>query len=385
MRPIARPRHKPHSTPTRSGVVRAVGLTLIVCAVAGAGFAVGLRASSGQQPDASGTLRALLRRGGGAAVYSEFGDSADTIWAANPSDPNDRVALGSAPHAAGFGVYPSLSPDGKYVAYAAQTGAGAELWLIETASGNSRRLASGVDLQSTPVWSNDSAAVVARRSNGGDEKTPLSAELLRVDLQGNVSSVASAAAGLYPIAFAPDGTLYYASLSTGGTDLERAGGNSGEHVAHLSDGIARDWDLSPDGTRLAYLTPGGAGFAANVVDVTDGKSGGIASSSGPAFHPIWAPDGSLTVGQLGGSSAGAALRVAVDGGAASALPSASSGFDVPLSWSPDGRYLIVRHFEGASTADPGPSWLWTIDPSGQRRRLSDISDLAVAGWLENAP
>ncbi len=376
MRPNARSRDNTPFMPNRSWVLRTVGVALLACALAGAGFAIGLRAGSGQQPDAAGALQALLQRSGSAVVYSEFGDGADTVWAANPSDPNDRIAIGQAPHATGYGVFPSLSPDGKYVAYTAQAGAQADLWLLDVSSGKALRLTGGVDLQSAPVWSNGSDAVVVRRSSGG-ENAPVSSELLRVDLAGGVTTLASAAAGLYPIDFSPDGALYYASLAAGGTDLNVTSAGGVEKVAHLSDGIARDWALSPDGKRLAYIAKGGAaGFAANVIDVGAGAAGAaVTSSRGPEFHPVWAPDGTLTVGRLG---------ELLDGGGATA-GSAGSGFDVPLSWSPDGAYLIVRHFEGASTADPGPSWLWAIDANGQRRQLSDTSDISIAGWLEAPP
>lgn len=364
-----------HSAVVRTRVIRALGVALLSCAIAVVGFAIGLRAGAGEQPNTSGDLRALIERSSSAVVYSEFGESADTIWAANPSDPSDRVALGTAPHAPNYGVFPSLSPDGKYVAYtAASAGNQADVWLLEATTGNAHQLTTNVDLQSTPVWSNASDAVVVQRSSD-DASTP-NAELLRVDLAGGTTIIASAASGLYPIEFAPDGALYYASLSPSGTDLSVAGASGSKSVAHLSDGIARDWDLSADGKRLAYLAPRSAGgFAASVLDTTTEESGGIASSSGPEFSPIWAPDGALTVGRLG-------ERLDRNGAAAG---SEGSGFDVPLSWSQGGPYLIVRHFEGASSADPGPSWLWTIDANGQRRKLSDISDVAIAGWLQQAP
>jgi Tol biopolymer transport system component len=366
MRPTARATFAPPSTRTSSHVLRAVALVLLAGIVAGGGFAIGLRAGSGQQPDPSGALRTLVERSGSAVVYSEFGDSVDTIWAADPADPTQRVEIGAAPHMAGYGVFPSLSPDGKYVAYTLANGAAADLWLLDIASGTTRRLATGVDVHGTPVWSQASDSVVVRRGGSSAEDAPVSSELVRVDLSGNISTVASEAAGLYPIGYAPDGALYYAGLSSAGTDLERAGAK----IAHLSDGIARDFALSSDGSRLAYVASGGAaGMAVNVIDLGAGAAG-ASTSAGPGFHPVFAPDGSLTVGRLGG----------VNGGVAGASAT-TSGFDIPLSWSPDGSYLVVRHFENASTADPGPSWLWAVAANGERRRLSDISDVAIAGWL----
>ena len=58
-----------------------------------------------------------------------------------------------------------------------------------------------------------------------------------------------------PIAFAPDGSaFYFATLNATGTDLYRVApdGSAESLIAHLSDEVARDWKLSPDGTRIAY-------------------------------------------------------------------------------------------------------------------------------------
>ncbi|GAF87317.1 unnamed protein product, partial [marine sediment metagenome] len=57
------------------------------------------------------------------------------------------------------------------------------------------------------------------------------------------------------------------------------------------------------------------------------------------------------------------------------------GFDVPLSWSADGRYLAVRSFEGSSAVDPGPSYVVVVGSQGNRYQLSSSSDLTVIGWL----
>jgi hypothetical protein len=348
---------------------------LLACAVAAAGLTIGLRAGTSQQPDdASRALAALVERSGTALVYSEFGDSADTIWATNPSDPDDHLALGIAPHDAGYGVFPALSPDGRFVAYTALSGGRGELRLLDIKAQSTRTLAAGVDLQATPVWSNDSASVVVRRSSGGDENAPIESELLQVDLNGTTTTIVDEQAGVYAIDFSPEGALYYASLNASGTTLKRAGAAGIEDVALLSNDIARDWTISPDGARLAYAASGDAGFAVSVLDIATGESGTAGSSSGAGFSPVWAPDGTLSIGNED--------RTFGAGGAAS---SGGSGFDMPVSWASDGSYFVVRHFEGESAADPGPSWLWAIDATGSRQRIADTSDIVVAGWLEASP
>ena len=221
-------------------------------------------AVTGRDSDASSSenLAALRAEAGTLIVYSEFGQWADTIWAADPNDPANRVALASIDHAFGFGINPALSPDGVHLAYTvrprdAAESAGGELWLLDVGTGAAKRLAQQVDLAGAPVWSPESDAVFVRRSGANG------AELVRVELSGAATvlasatnSLASSANGLYIIDVSPDGEwLYYAVLSAGGTDLVRASVHGGkqEPVAHLSDGFPRDWTLSPDADRLSHL------------------------------------------------------------------------------------------------------------------------------------
>ena len=370
--------------------------------VGAAGLLLSLRGTAGNDPTVSSQLQSLLQQGGPLVVYSEFGLAADTLWAANADDPADRVQLGRVDHAENFGIFPSLSPDGTRIAYTVllpvpgPNGA-AELWVLEIAGGASRRLADGIDLRVTPVWSPASDAVVVRRSDG-QEGSAGSSELLRIDLNGAATTIAVAEAGLFPIDFSPDGAwLYYAILSPSGTDLARAPAQSSgkaEVLAHLSDGVARDWHLSPDGTQLAYLgqvpLEGGFTFVAQVLDLSLGTVYTPLSRGSAQFNPIWEREGGLTIGRLDGDAGGAPVRLSVDGNVLarvppSGSPSGKAGFDVPLSWSPDGAYLAVRSFERSSVANPGPSRVVVTGADGQRRELSPVSDVVVAGWLEVSP
>ncbi|MEX0786349.1 MAG: hypothetical protein WD939_06930, partial [Dehalococcoidia bacterium] len=298
-----------------SGAIRVLAAALALGAI---GFSLGLvvQSQASDQPAPSAALADLQERAGDLIVYSEFGERADTIWAADPNEPAGRVFLATVEHAPGFGITPSLSPDGARVAYTVlsngATGYGAELWVLETGSGATTRLAQAVDLLATPVWSRTSDAVVARRS--GEGEATAGAELLRVDLRGSVTSLASATGGLYAIDFSPDGqSLYYARLSESGSDLMRvsASGGAPERVARLSDGFARDWHLSADGASLAFLAEsasGGAAYSTQVLDIASGVARSLVSDEAQ-FNPVWDGSGALTVGQ----SAGAARRLSFAG------------------------------------------------------------------------
>ena len=367
---------------------RVLLLALLVGAL-GLGLVLGLRALVGDQPTASAGRSALPLIDSPLVIYSEFGQAADTLWAADPDDPTARAEVAVIQHAWGYGILPSLSPSGDYIAYTvlAPGSPTAELWLLETSTGVTTRLAGGVDLRIAPVWSPAGDALVVRRSIG--QEGIGSSQLLRIDMEGTIETLAADDAGLFPIDFSPDGSwLYYAVLSPSGTDLARApaAGGEAETLAHLSDGVARDWQLSPDGTRLAYLAQSSTNtnvtFAAQVLELA---TGAVQTPLGQAdmaqFSPVWAQNGGLTIGRLDRDT-GTPLRLSAAGATLAVLPSSSAGFDVPLSWSPDGTHLAVRSFEGSSTAAPGPSHVVIVSTDGGRVQLSPQSDVVVAGWLE---
>jgi len=330
-------------------------------------------------------------------IYSEFGTNSDAIWAARADDLSERIPIATVDHAAEYGIYASLSPNGRYIAYTALPSSGAkpgidspaEVWVMDSDGRHRRRLATGADLPIEPVWAPDSASLVFRRSNGGDSAS--SFQLVRVTLAGAETEMLDTSQGVLPVGFAPDGSLYFTQFSAAGTDLEQvAPSGDGVPVAHLSDDFARDWHLSPDGSRLAFLAPrlsaDIASFRAMVVDIGAGKESTLKAMTAvqaedDEFNPIWRPNGELTVGRLKPSASGApVLRIAGDQpvGAMAAPP---LGFDVPLSWSPDGTYLAVRFFEGSSAANPGRSWVMVVSTTGVRHTVSANSDVAVLGWF----
>ncbi len=344
-------------------------------------------------------------------AYAQFGPQRDTIWAADPDNPDNRSALTSVDHAEGYGIFAALSPDGARIAYTVlppsepypSADAPAELWVTDIDGANAQLLASGVDLLITPVWSADGASLAVRRSTSVEDAAG-TFELLRVDMAGQVSTLLTAQAGLFPIGFSPDGTsLYYAQVSTRGTDLGRAplAGGGATLVAELGDDITRDWHLSPDGTSLAYLAirDDGTGFSARVLDLGGAPSEKPDDSEAPSaeslaalndrddsaadeFNPIWHPNGEkLTMGRIEEAGASPALNVGAADGKVQELAAPAGGFDVPLSWSADGGHLAVRSFEGSSAMDPGASYVVVVGSGESRHQLSSTSDLTVIGWL----
>jgi Tol biopolymer transport system component len=322
-------------------------------------------------------------------AYFEFGASADTLWLTSASDPSSREPVFTAPHALEYGVIPSISPYGTDVVYAALPpstaspgpDSPAELWYAPLNAGAEPRLvASSIDLLVAPVWSPDAKRVVYRRSDA------TSFTLVEMPFDGGAERLlimTSSDDALFPVGFSQDGaTLYYVDLSSAGSQLLAFDNLSSSitPVTRLSDGLTRDWVLSPDGSLLAFLaldyTPEAINSRAYVLDLATTDIEPISDARGTAFGPVWDENGALIVGTL--SPDGEGSFVQVRDGKTSQILGPESGFDVPLAYLPTGAHL-VRAFEGASSSAPGRASLTLIDSDNERHVLS-TSDVTFVGW-----
>jgi dipeptidyl aminopeptidase/acylaminoacyl peptidase len=383
-------------------------------------------------------------------LYSEFGADADIIWSIKPDDPADRVQVASVPHKTGWAITPALSPDGKKIAYtvmpdeALSSNTDADAYVLDIASGKPELVARRVDLLTSPRWSPDGGLLFLRQNAGEDvtiilvdlrepeeNETPVAAEdqppPVRTVLRRHVSDVLA----YIPLGFdAKIAMMYFVQIqggTEGGSYLGRYGPATGGAVATataiadvtatavagtppvvtpapspspvlsgdvflvLSDQIARDYALSPDAARVAFLVPGLVqGQFVSRTDIADITSEDVSALPSPAglspgdqLSPAWHPDGeSIAVGQLpSGNEPGRVAVVPLDGGKPLFLPQPDKGFDQPLSWSPDGKFLAVTSFSGGSLANPGSARLVFISVNGQRPAAPEGAEIRPVGWL----
>lgn len=165
-------------------------------------------------------------------------------------------------------------------------------------------------------------------------------------------------------------------------------------VVKLSDQLISDPDLSPDGSRLAFVAqelvegePLDRVFVADLVGKTVGP---LASGELPPGHhlsPVWHPDGQrIAVGTLPqGAEPGSIALVPVAGGPPSFLTPPAAGFDRPVSWSPDGKFLAVYSYTGQSLVNPGTARLELVAATGQRIPIAEGADVLAVGWWKPAP
>jgi hypothetical protein len=365
----ALPRTAPTSPPLR--LIGALGLLFVL-----AGFSLLGRELVTPPPAAPAAGPAEY------VVYAEFGLTTDTVYRADAARPSERTKIHTIAHAREFGIVAATSPDGGAFAYtvlppdtlAPAPDTPAELWLAALDGGDPLRLAGGFDLRVRPVWTPDGGSVVLRRSTSRGAY-----ELVTVDVTTAAESVlARSQSALFPAGFAPDSSaLYYTSIDNAGSELHRVevATLTAATVTRLSGGLTRDWALSPDGSKLAFLSllPQGENRFASRVEVLDLATGAVTPSSSDSdeFGPAWTPSGDLALGRL---ERGAGVLVV--GGAAIGLP---DGFDVPLSASRSGSSIAVRSFTGASLTTPGLASLMTLGPDGKRRTIAN-GEVTFIGW-----
>jgi Tol biopolymer transport system component len=307
-------------------------------------------------------------------------------------------------HAPNEGISASLSPNGKRIAYLVLAAAGgdsaldAQAWLLDMDSDKPRLLASDLDGASKAVWSPDGRFIVVRR-NGPQAQIGQAVSLLKVDVNDGSETPLMKADNvleLFPMGYSPDGTsLYFAQTDLGGTHIGvvAAAGGTPRLLVQASDQWARDWHLSPDGTRVVFLAGqptddriASRAFVAQLVE--DAKPQPLSDFSatldaGDHFNPVWQPDGQrIAVGRTPVDGSSAAALVSLTGGnLEEATPGPDQGFDVPMGWSPAGDYLAVRSFEGRSAVAPGREHLVIIELGKGRQTVADKGMLEFIGWL----
>lgn len=389
-----------------AGVAKPILVTAAVASAAAGGW-FAYSNFPGDDPTAFQRLQSQSTR----LLVSEFGTNADTIVAVDPNDvAGSREVIATIEHAPEYGVFATLSPDGQAIAYTAlpvdaprPAPDAPSIAGIVAANGTVTVLADDIDLLIAPVWSPDNASIVVRKNTACDDagldcaEYPAGAfELVRLGLDGARSTITSwRSASAFPIGYAPDGaTFYFATLSATGTDLYRvAPDGSGEAViAHLSDQVARDWRISPDGASIAYASAESGTAPSVVARVVDLATGAISDalptdalaigppSTGVArgeFNPAWSPDGALTIAAMnldGGSTA-----VSVGDTGLAELSESADQMDLPLEWSPDGAALAIRAVEGDTPYEAGASYVEIVTDTG-RARISESSDVTIVGW-----
>ena len=200
-------------------------------------------------------------------LASEYHDTYTTLWLANAHDPDKRSRLADIPHAPGWDIEASVNPIQPAVAVLAIPPGGwdpaSHASLLVISQDGVRHLATNLELRGGLLWSDDGRHLVAQRAG---IVLVLDASSGTVVADWKPTRTHSA----HPVAMTND-TLWVATLQSSGTaiaevQLTESGPVTVERVK-LSDGVTRDWTLSPDGSRLAFTEQRGLDLRVRVVSV----------------------------------------------------------------------------------------------------------------------
>ncbi len=117
------------------------------------------------------------------------------------------------------------------------------------------------------------------------------------------------------------------------------------------DRYTRDFDLSPDGTRIAFADNTIAdGLATNwsqvyIVDVPGGGRRQLTSSPGGSNVPSWSPDGSMLLYWNTDTNERGLSLIRADGSGNRPLPATERAAGSRPSWSPDGKSIVFTKWE----------------------------------------
>lgn len=185
-------------------------------------------------------------------------------------------------HDNGLSVSPSLSPDGRKLAYTGYQAGYADIYVIDLVTGARVRLVKFPGTNSGARFSPNGAQLACSVSKDGNP------ELYIVGLGGGTRRLTHTRGCESSPTWSPDGgEIIYACDETGAPQLYRIGAGGGRgRMIPTGFGYCTEPSWSPDGQHLAFNVRSGGGFAIAVMDLNGG--GGRIVAQGE--NPVWGAD-----------------------------------------------------------------------------------------------
>lgn len=233
----------------------------------------------------------------------------------------------------GLEEFPTLSPDGKYVAFVSDRSGTRQIMIRLLAGGAPLQITNDVADHRSPRWTADSSSILYYTPpNRVEEK---------------------------------DGTVWQVSA---------LGGASRRLFASLSDA-----DVSHDGTKVAYFALNGDQIELRVTGATGGESRLVRAfrSNQTYLHPRWSPDDTEIAFQNGDWPSGTVFRIAASGGEPKQLTRVLTQLR-GYAWVPDGSGVVVSSAQGSTIYYQATLNLW-FEPrdNGPERQLNFGEDSYV--------
>ncbi len=283
----------------------------------------------------------------------------------------------------GYHIHGASSPLGESIAVvslAPFTGrSGASLSLVTVDGGATRRIEGSFDYFTRIAWAPDGSRLAAVRYWERDGARMSS--IVEVEpATGQARTVAEFqdAIDVVPVGYSFDSErLYIVVVDNRGSNLFFERGGRVQLEAELSPGRTRDWALSPDGSRLAFvdiLAGGSRTFVGRTLVIAT-RSVTTQPATADEFGASWMPGSPVPA--FGGPGGSWQLTE----------PESPDAYLIPAAWSPDSTYLVGSVFAPAGTEAITRSLELlereTTTTPGRRVVLSDEPGAAFLGWVHD--
>jgi hypothetical protein len=249
--------------------------------------------------------------------------------------------------------YPTWSPDGQTIAFAANDGGENNIYLADSTGANVRALIAPMGDSVQPNWSPDGMQIAfASKAEG-----PYNIWIVNADGTG-LHRFTDSTSDKHSPAWSPDGAhIAFSSLrrgraqvvlkSTDGTDLRQLTYGAGNH---------RSPAWSPDGSSIAFSSDRSGNDDIRALDLVSGSVRRITSSGANDRSPAWSPDGSSIAFVSDRSGPFHVYTKPVAGGPIAQIT--TRGEQLTPTWSPDGSLLIFSS-SSSPTGNPSddPGWI----------------------------
>ncbi|PFG74429.1 hypothetical protein A9A59_1656 [Tepidiforma thermophila] len=266
----------------------------------------------------------------------------------------------------------AASPAGDRIAVLAvdgTRGSAATLSLVEL-DGTVRVADGGFDYLSSLAWARDGSkfAVTATAEPGAVRVIEVDPSTLRLSELARFTG----AFQVVPLGYSLDGgRLYIVVVDQSGSSLWMARGGVTERVAELSPGRTRDWALSPDGSRVAFvdiLSASSRTYIGKTLTIATGAVTALPSGRNQV-GAAWQPGNPLPV--FGGPGGSLQLED----------PNPSAAWVIPHAYAPLGDYVVISTVGAGTDPSSRPeAALWIASPES-RELLTDVPAASFVGWV----
>lgn len=316
-----------------------------------------------------------------AVAYSVPGAGLDNIYVRSVEPGSEPTLHAAFPYVYGLHARGSASPRADLLAVLSVSSdpTFARMTLLNIASHSSSIVDAEFDYLSALAWSQDGWRVAAVRSGPADDAGRVAASIVEVDARTGAATAVASFDGVLeaaPVGYSPGGEkLFVVAINQSGSTLWVVRNGRSERVALLSAGRTRDWVLSPDGARLAFVDvrpDGDRTYSGRTMLLATGAISEQAAA-GDQIGAVWTPGSEVP--DFGGP--GGSVRLTGSEG--------EDQYVIPVRWSPDGTVLAARVLtSNGDRAGAAPGETLELATPESRLFLADTPGAWVFGFVIDA-